>query len=212
MKAGETIAVGWIDGGMVHGGMALGVSLSILKCAETQNPITGVLRGFSTFISKNRQFVADTFMDQTRCDWLLWVDSDIVLTFPLVSALVSAADAETAPLVSGQYMVSLTYDPTGGLLEVRPSASFRDDQFRVDTNEMLEFETNGMGLVLMHRSVIERLREKHGNKPLFDMYYDENDQLVGEDISFFRKVQALGIPTLVHTSAVATHLKTVPIR
>jgi len=76
-------------------------------------------------------------------------------------------------------------------------------------NEVLKIDMAGMGLVIMHRSVVTKLREKYGTEVSFFAENDQkNDKFVGEDISFFRKCKALEIPLYAHTGAIAKHMKT----
>jgi hypothetical protein len=68
-----------------------------------------------------------------------------------------------------------------------------------------------MGLVLMHRSVVEKLREKFGKDSfLFSENSMKGDKFIGEDISFFRKCKETKIPVYANTAAIAQHMKTTP--
>jgi hypothetical protein len=60
----------------------------------------------------------------------------------------------------------------------------------------------------MHKSVIKALHEKFGES---DFVFAENnasgEQFIGEDIAFFRKVKAAGVPVVANTSALVKHMK-----
>jgi hypothetical protein len=75
-------------------------------------------------------------------------------------------------------------------------------------NQVLKVDSAGLGLVLIHKSVIKALHNKHGET---DFLFAENnasgDQFIGEDISFFRKVKAAGVPVYANTSALVKHMK-----
>jgi cellulose synthase/poly-beta-1,6-N-acetylglucosamine synthase-like glycosyltransferase len=44
--------------------------------------------------------------DKVKTDWLLWVDSDIVLTTDVLGMLWKIADKNTKPVVCGTYFIS----------------------------------------------------------------------------------------------------------
>ena len=74
-------------------------------------------------------------------------------------------------------------------------------------NQLLQIDCAGMGLVLMNRSVVVKLREKFTNQSLFAEIQDVGDKFIGEDIVFFRKVKDVGIKLYAHTGAIAKHIK-----
>jgi hypothetical protein len=75
-------------------------------------------------------------------------------------------------------------------------------------NQVIKVDHAGLGLVLMHKSVIKALHEKFGES---DFVFAENnasgEQFIGEDIAFFRKVKAAGVPVHANTSALVKHMK-----
>jgi hypothetical protein len=75
----------------------------------------------------------------------------------------------------------------------------------------MEVDSSGMGFVLMHRSVGITLQNKFLNEPVFAEKLGLNNDFVGEDIAFFRKVKEAGIPIYAHTGATAKHMKRFPL-
>jgi hypothetical protein len=76
-------------------------------------------------------------------------------------------------------------------------------------DSVIKMDCAGMGLVLIHKSVVEKLRAMYGDKHF--MFAEDNsvgEEFIGEDISFFRKCSAAEIPLYAHTGAVAKHMKT----
>jgi hypothetical protein len=67
-----------------------------------------------------------------------------------------------------------------------------------------------MGLTVMHRDVVTKLRKEYGKE---NSFFAENnmvgDKFIGEDIAFFRKCKNIDIPLYAHTGAIAKHLKRV---
>ena len=74
-------------------------------------------------------------------------------------------------------------------------------------NQIVKVDNAGMGLVMMHKSVLARLNEHFPD----DFWFGENnargEKFIGEDIAFFRKVKAAGVPVYAHTGVLAKHMK-----
>jgi hypothetical protein len=176
-------------------------------------PISKSIRVQGNQIARQRQALLDHWYDNAETDWLLWVDSDVVINPDIWKLLHDTADSKTHPMVSGIYFISKT---TNGSLPVPMPVIFDDiDEYTVKyhhplpVNEVLKIDMAGMGLVVMHRSVVTKLREKYGTDISFFAENDQkNDKFVGEDISFFRKCKAIEIPLYAHTGAIAKHMKT----
>jgi hypothetical protein len=64
----------------------------------------------------------------------------------------------------------------------------------------------GGAFLLIHRSVLEKLRAEHGDH-WFDQLYDHAGDIIGEDIAFCARAGALKIPVHVHTGVKTTHHK-----
>jgi hypothetical protein len=78
-------------------------------------------------------------------------------------------------------------------------------------DQVIKVDSAGMGLVIMHRSVIKKLKEKYGKKSfLFAENNVSEDEFIGEDISFFRKCKEIKIPVYCNTGAIAKHIKRIP--
>ena len=57
-------------------------------------------------IGRQRQQALDFWYDNTDFDWVLWVDSDIVLTEEALQKVWLSADKDTRPIVTGTYFIS----------------------------------------------------------------------------------------------------------
>ena len=73
-------------------------------------------------------------------------------------------------------------------------------------NTLLKCGATGGAMLLIHRSVMERVKEANG-ETWFEPIRDPNGKKMGEDISFFVRTQALEIPLYVHTGIRTTHYK-----
>jgi len=63
----------------------------------------------------------------------------------------------------------------------------------------------------MHRNAANKIREFHGDKPLFIETdgggSDGKDRFIGEDIQFFMNMKEAGVPLYGHTGATVKHMK-----
>jgi len=213
IKKNETVSIGWCDNGMTDGKFTEGLISVALTGPGLGMPISTSIRVQGNQIARQRQALLDHWYDKTKTDWLLWVDSDVVINADIWKLLHDTADSKTHPMVSGIYFISKNTD---GSLPIPMPVIFDDvDEYTVKyhhplpVNEVLKIDMAGMGLVVMHRSVVTKLREKYGTEVSFFAENDQkNEKFVGEDISFFRKCKALDIPLYAHTGAIAKHMKT----
>ena len=78
---------------------------------------------------------------------------------------------------------------------------------RYPVNSVVQCAGTGSACILIHRSVLQRIADEFG-----PVWYDRVPNkvvggLLGEDLSFCVRVQALGVPIFVHTGVKTTHLK-----
>lgn len=74
-------------------------------------------------------------------------------------------------------------------------------------NQVVEIDNAGLGLCLMHKSVVEKLREMFPNQSVFAEQEGIGEQYVSEDIVFFRKLKLAGVKVHAHTGALVKHMK-----
>ena len=72
---------------------------------------------------------------------------------------------------------------------------------------LLRLGAAGFGLLLMHRSVVKAMKEKHGNDYPFFNETGTGKQFVSEDINFFRLMGEAGVPLHANTAAHVKHMK-----
>jgi hypothetical protein len=73
-------------------------------------------------------------------------------------------------------------------------------------NKLIKIGASGMGFVLMHRSIVDRIREVLPDAPLFTEVGVGNT-FMGEDIYFYAVCDKAEIPVYCHTGAVVPHMK-----
>ena len=102
----ETVAIGWCDNGTTDGKFTEGIVSVALQAANNGIQLTHSMRVQGNQIGRQRQVLFDYWADQIKSDWLLWIDSDIVVNMEVVAKLWDAADKIGKPVVSGTYFIS----------------------------------------------------------------------------------------------------------
>lgn len=218
-KKNETLAVGWCDNGSTDGRFTEGLMLTTLGGLLPGNvTIHTAMRVAGNQIGRQRQILFDMWADEEafQTDWLLWVDSDIFLTQEALKKIWDTADAKERPVVSGVYFVSK--DGEQPLMTPMPAifAEGRDEDelawiHPLPYQQVVPIHAAGFGALLMHRSIIEPIREAAGSDSLFYERQEIGKAFVGEDIMFFKKLAKAGIPAYAHTGALVQHIKRYPL-
>ena len=207
----ETISIGWCDNGNTDGKFTEGLVYTTLMAPLNNIPIGNAVRVQGNQIGRQRQVLWDMWYDNIKTDWLLWVDSDIVLTTEVLSTLWKIADKNTHPVVCGVYFISK--ETESSMMMPMPALFDEVSEFQIKyhhplpDNEVIKVDCAGLGLTLVHRSVAAKLREVHGNISMFAEKEGLGEKFIGEDIVFFRNIKAAGIPVYAHTGARVKHMK-----
>lgn len=187
---------------------------SILDIARSQKQLGQFisLQG-SGVISRLRNQVAATFLDATKDDWLLMIDTDEMLSKDNFAKLLQSADAKLRPIVSGVVFgawetgeiypepvpcIFKTND-TGGLFPVHD----------YEKDRLIEIDAAGTGCLLVHRKVLERFRQdanEHQGK-MWGFFQDMplNGEWIGEDILFSLRAKSFGYRLFAHTGVLLPH-------
>lgn len=209
--ANEKLYVAWCDDGMVEGAFVEGLVNTVIKSQSNGGPkFAGFARAQGIQIAKQRQGIMEAWKDST-VDWMLWVDSDVVITPQIVADLWAVADKEKAPVVSGVYFTF--WRPEGTSIPTPVPAVFVRDEsgnsfpiHPLPVNQLIQVPYVGMGLIIMHRSILEKLDAIFGG-----LYFEETlkpgGMYTSEDASFCMKLEKAEIPLLVHTAIQAQHMK-----
>lgn len=210
----DQIMLCWCDNGTVDGKFMEGVVYTMLTSGL---PITSAQRVQGNQIGRQRQTAFDVWHKKTSFDWILWVDSDIVLTNESLKLVWDARDPVTRPIISGTYFISKQMESS--IMQPYPAIfmGYEDDKYLMTyihpmpPNELLKVDYAGFGFLLMHRSVADRMRAFHGDISFFIESQDDSskdkDTFIGEDIQFFMKMKEAGVPLHAHTGATVKHMK-----
>lgn len=210
----ETLSIAWCDNGVTDGKFTEGLAYTILMAPSVGVPINNAMRVKGNQISRQRMQLFNMWADNAKTDWLLWVDSDVVLTKEVLKLLWETADKVARPVVSGVYFV---WKDHAGSLPVPMPAVFLEGRSKYELefihplpeNQIIKIDSAGFGCLLMHKSIIPKLREKFPEKSFFHEEDLTEDKFIGEDIIFFNHLKEVGVQSYAHTGALATHMKTI---
>jgi len=209
----ESVTFAWCDGGTVEGRFTSGLLNTMIEAWRRGINVSTSIRVQGNQIARQRQSLLDYWYDKMNTDWLMWVDSDIVMTMDAFQLLWDSADKFSKPLVTGVYFVSQENEQS--LMEPTPAIYMNTDSPYVTRtihplppNQLIPIDVGGFGFVLMHRSIIPKIREVAGEFSVFGENQQPANKFISEDVSFFRKAQQAGIQAYAHTGAHLQHLKT----
>lgn len=204
----ETVALAWCDNGMVDGKFMEGVVDTMLHSGVA---FKTAVRTMGNQIARQRDTLVDYWYEKNASDWLFWVDSDVVVTPEMFLRLWNKKDAVERPLVTGVYFTSEMAEQP--LMIPLPTVFNWNDEMTgikrvhpLPRDKFIQVDAAGMGFVLMHRSVVTKIREQEGDVPLFSEV-GFREKFVGEDIYFYALAQKCGIPLWCDTGATAPHMK-----
>ena len=198
----------WWDNGSTDGKFTEGIVYAALTSTL---PLKSAMRVQGNQIGRQRQEALTFWYEKTDFDWILWVDSDIVLTEDALQKVWASADKTTRPVVTGTYFISKENEKS--LMAPYPAVfNWTDSEYQIaylhplPKDALIQVGSAGFGFVLMHRNAITEMRKVHGTVP----YFNETgvgEQFVSEDINFFRMMHQAGVPLYTHTGALVKHIK-----
>lgn len=219
------MAVAYLHPGDVSA--AFTMSLLKLMLHETfrvgMPPLVIANRCASGNIVGGRNEVAQQFLDGTKCEWLLFVDSDMGFAPDSLERLLHAADRRERPVVGGLcFAVKRTgtdSETHAERFECMPTLyAWREFEDRAGFQVVEDYERDAMVLVsatgaafvLIHRSALVKIRAQYGDR-WFDRIPHElpkpHGTLFSEDMSFCIRVAGVDLPLYVHTGVKTCHDK-----
>lgn len=164
------------------------------------------------------------FLEDYTADWLFWLDTDMGFQPDALELLLEAADPVERPIVGGLCFAQREDEPDGmGGWRTQPTPTIYDwitldDQsgyavrwdYPLDT--VTQVHATGSACVLIHRSVLEKMRDAFSDGTIRPAWYDRlpnpsTKQLFSEDLSFCARAGALGFPVFVDTRVKTSHYK-----
>lgn len=191
------------------GGNLIGAAPFMISCSGPHGLVEG------------RNLGVKHFLDETTHEWLFWVDTDMGFRPDMLDRLMGAADPNERPVIGAlafafkqikpdgyngfrltplPTLFSLAKDPDGTIGFVNRSV--------YPENSLVQVAGTGSAVILIHRSVLEDVRRKHGDT-WYDLLSYEDGRFMSEDLSFCWRVGDVGRPLLVHTGVKTTHHKNI---
>lgn len=206
----DKLAIAWCDNGMVDGKFMQGVTDVMIHSGVE---VVTTLRSQGNQIARQRDKVINHWYDTNKADWILWVDSDVVISVDTFKLLWDNKDVIERPILTGVYFT--TDQPEESLMTPMPTLfNFVESNGNVGIsrvhplpkNKLMQVGAAGMGYVLMHRSIVDRIKAVLPNVPLFSDIGHGKD-FMGEDIYFFALCDKADVPVYAHTGATVPHMK-----
>jgi len=166
-----------------------------------------------------RNRVVKRVLDSREDEWLLWVDDDMGFEPDSLDRLLAVADPDTCPVVGGLCFTQRETNPDGySGFQTRAVCTVMDwregpdgkqgfaSRAWYEPNALTRCDGTGSAFILIHRSVLEKIRDEYG-----DVWYDlgrsPEGGMISEDLSFCMRCGSLDIPIHVYTGVRTTHFK-----
>jgi len=219
MRVRDRVAIGWIDGGQVDGLFALSM---VNLFTSRSSRISSVVRVGGSLLSRQRNEVVQSFLDDGAAEWLFFIDTDEQIDPEAFDKIIDAAHDKERPVVAGLYFGQWPGLAENGYPPVTPMIMRKNETGRYNPvwdfpdDAVIPVDAAGTGALLIHRSVLEKIRESSNASAMKDHEQGRwcwfRDMPVagdwlGEDIFFCRRVRDMGIPIVAATGARLSHHK-----
>ena len=216
------VAIAWLTGGMTSNAFTLSLLKLILhETFRTSVPPFVINERCGTLgIVDGRNEVVRHFLDRTKSSWLLFIDDDMGFAPDALERLLRSADRKDRPVMGGLCfgMRRETPDPENHAERFRyfPTLyAWREFHDRVGFEVMADYprdkvvpvSATGAAFVLIHRSVLEKIRERDGDNWFSQVTHPIGPTTFSEDMSFCVRVAACDFPLHVDTSVKICHDK-----
>jgi hypothetical protein len=207
------VAIGWIDSGSVTSGFAAFISQILLHRSDM---INSVVTASGAYLSANRNTMVKTFLYETDAEWLLSLDSDMLIDLNSFDELLNAADVTKHQIIAGKYYVPIDSGPELAAQvwhkELKGIGAWINHDDEILNQPIIDnLHSVGAGYMLVHRKVFETILENSVNPmPWFQDYWMDYpyEAWCSDDIHFFTEVHKYDFNVALCTKAKSTHLKT----
>ena len=164
-------------------------------------------------IADHRNNIVRRFLG-TEAEWLWMVDSDMVFESDVLDRLMASAHWKNRPIVG-----ALCFGANRRSTKIFPTMYWwkedgellRADRTNIDFRSagMVEVDATGSACTLIHRSVLEKICEKHPYPKGPYAFAWDGDERVGEDVNFCIRARVEGFPIWVDCDIRVGHVKPV---
>lgn len=188
-----------------------------LTAAAERAGITVELIGVTerSLIHSARNWLSKEFL-QTKCEWLFWADSDMILEPRTIPVMMSWAERLKATFLTGIYYQRMgDHRPVLGLKRFEghgtPMEEYSFGPVCPKEGAKLPFQVDvtGFGCVLLHRSVYDGAKY-----PYFRFLFSEEenkDSYISEDIYFCMEARKRGVSIWAVPELECGHIGTAPV-
>jgi hypothetical protein len=213
MKSSDKICIGMVTDGKINGQLAIDlIHIARHKTQKLDQMVQVANVGLTT---RSRNVVVKNFLDEVTTPWLLMIDSDERLPIETFFKLVDAAHDKDRPIVSGLVFAAF-FDNSDNLRAVPTIYRMTTDKglqpiddYPIDT--LMEVDATGTGCLLIHRSVLETMREQATPNQGRDWAWFVEGAIegtyFGEDLLFSKRLKSMGYKIHAHTGAILPHQK-----
>lgn len=223
-----TVTVGFLHPG--HWSACFGQSLTDLLFFDAAHNKRIVSHAFGQLgkechaarIHAGRNEIAANVLDHSASEWLVFIDSDMGFSPTVVEELIAAADPVERPIIGGLcfgHKSDGRGDHHANRYRIVPTIftmAETDDEvgfipmLDYPRNELVKADATGAALLLIHRSVLQEIRDAYGDRWFSPMEVPKGKSgrtEFSEDISFCIRAMAVGRALHVHTGIRTTHDK-----
>jgi len=212
MKPKDKVCIAFPHSGTVNTEFATNLVEINRKRLDRIDSIVGI--GNISLLTRSRNVIVKNFLDETNAEWLLMTDTDQILSVEAFDKLINAANVTERPIVSALIFAAFWTDDD----QLRPVPVIYQDTDNgpmpwdaYPDNQIVEIAAAGTGCLLIHRSILEKMRleatENQG--PDWAWFIDGaiGGRWFSEDLLFSRKVRSMGYKIHAHTGAILPHRK-----
>lgn len=210
-RLNETVVIAFIHPGECSAYFTTSLVGSLLYDRATARRIVGLKNEWSSAnVSDSRNSLTRQFLDDTDAEWLWWIDADMAWDPQALDQLLEVADAESRPVVGG-----LCFGASGDQLfpTIYQWAEIGEQLTTVRVRKYergvpVQVAATGAAFLLIHRSVLERIRDRGFSKAF--PWFQETElggKPVGEDLTFCIRAGLVEAPVFVHTGVKVGHHK-----
>jgi len=219
MEYNETVALTFASSGSVYTDFATSIiDISLRR----KNIVANIITENGPYITINRNMIVAKFL-QTDIDWMFSFDTDIIISIKDFDIMIDAANKDTHPVLGGKYFLSI-FDGYSNKIRVSGQLPNSDNNKLTDQGKWIEdypedsiidgLWNMGMGYVLIHRSVLEKIVKDNPDDPYpwFKQEYRSDPYgWITEDVWFYEQVRNSGFNIAMHTGASSRHINKLEI-
>jgi len=213
MKASHKVCIGIVNDGKINGQLAMDlIHISRHPSNKLDHMVQVANIGLTT---RSRNVVVKNFLEEVDTPWLLLVDADERLPIDVFLKLVDTAHDKDRPVVSGLVFAAFFDEqdmlrPVPTIYRMTENAGLQPiDDYPIDS--VIEVDAAGTGCLLIHRSVLEKMRENttpnQGKDWAWFVEGAIDGTYFGEDLLFSKRIKSLGYSIHANTGAILAHRK-----